>query len=133
MNVRVWRALVLAQFREQPARLLVTMLAIALGVALGTAVYLVNATALNEFGLATKRLVGEADLIVRGPRDGFAESWFAELARDPSVAAASPVLEIEAAIPGSIPAITAITAANTAVTAVEGAAQGTTTSTAAAA
>ena len=56
---------------RQPARLAVTVFAIALGVALGTAVYLVNATALNEFGLAAKRLVGEADIIVRGPREGF--------------------------------------------------------------
>jgi len=37
---------------------------------------------------------------VRGPRDGFSESLFVRLARDPDVAAASPVLEIEAAVPG---------------------------------
>jgi putative ABC transport system permease protein len=100
MNFRVWRVLLLAQVREQPARLLVTIVAIALGVALGTSVYLVNATALNEFGLATKRLVGEADLIVRGPREGFTEALYTQFARDPAVAAASPVLEIEAALPG---------------------------------
>ena len=52
------------------------MLAIALGVALGAAVYLVNGAALNEFGLATKRLVGEADVVVRGPREGFSEELF---------------------------------------------------------
>ena len=69
----VWRLLLLAQLRESPARLLVTVLAIALGVALGAAVYLVNNAALNEFGLATKRLVGEADVVVRGPREGFQE------------------------------------------------------------
>ena len=51
----------------------VTVLAIALGVALGAAVYLVNTSALNEFGLATKRLVGEADIVIRGPREGFDE------------------------------------------------------------
>jgi putative ABC transport system permease protein len=100
VNLRLWRMLLAAQAREQPVRLFIIVLAIALGVALGTAVYLVNATALDEFGLATKRLVGEADLIVRGPRDGFSESLFVRLARDPDVAAASPVLEIEAAVPG---------------------------------
>jgi len=92
--------LLLAQLREQPGRLLVTVLAIALGVALGESVYLVNATALNEFGLATKRLVGEADIIVRGPRDGFSEALYPALARDSAVAVASPILELEAALPG---------------------------------
>ncbi len=96
----IWRILLVSQLREQPARLSVTVLAIALGVALGAAVYLVNTAALNEFGLATKRLVGEADVMVRGPREGFAEGLFTELARDPAVGAASPVLELEAALPG---------------------------------
>jgi putative ABC transport system permease protein len=95
-----WRILFLAQLREQPGRLLITLIAIALGVALGCAVFLVNAAALNEFGLATKRLVGEADVIVRGPRDGFSEQIFADLARNPAVSAASPVLELEAAVSG---------------------------------
>ena len=45
MNVGTWRMLALAQVREQPARLLVTIFAIALGVALGTSVYLVNTAA----------------------------------------------------------------------------------------
>src|SRR5712664_3177364 len=96
----IWHVLLLAQLRESPARLLVTVLAIALGVALGASVYLVNATALNEFGLATKRLVGEADIVVRGPREGFSETLYTTLARDSAVAIASPVLEAEAALPG---------------------------------
>jgi len=100
MSLRLWSMLLLAQLREQPGRLLLTVLAIALGVALGESVYLVNATALNEFGLATKRLVGEADIIVRGPRAGFSEALYPALARDSAVAAASPVLELEAALPG---------------------------------
>jgi putative ABC transport system permease protein len=96
----LWSVLLLAQLREQPGRLLVTVLAIALGVALGESVYLVNATALNEFGLATKRLVGEADIIVRGSREGFPEALYPALARDPAIAVASPILELEAALPG---------------------------------
>jgi putative ABC transport system permease protein len=96
----IWRVLLLAQLRESPARLLVTVLAIALGVALGAAVYLVNSAALNEFGLATKRLVGEADVVVRGPREGFPEQLFTRLARDAAVSAASPVLELDVALPG---------------------------------
>jgi putative ABC transport system permease protein len=96
----IWRVLLLAQLRESPARLLVTVVAIALGVALGAAVYFVNSAALNEFGLATKRLVGEADVVVRGPREGFSEQLFTRLARDAAVSAASPVLELAVALPG---------------------------------
>ncbi len=96
----LWRLLLLAQLREQPMRFLVTVLALALGVALGSSVYLVNTSALNEFGLATKRLVGEADIVVRGPREGFAEQVFVDLARNPSVSALSPVLELEVALAG---------------------------------
>jgi putative ABC transport system permease protein len=96
----IWRVLLLAQLRESPGRLLVTVLAIALGVALGAAVYLVNSAALNEFGLATKRLVGEADIVVRGPREGFPEQLFTHLAGNATVSELSPVLELAAALPG---------------------------------
>jgi putative ABC transport system permease protein len=96
----VWRLLLLSQLRESPGRLSVTVLAIALGVALGAAVYLVNNAALNEFDLATKRLVGEADVVVRGPREGFQENLFTRLAGDAAVSTASPVLELEVALPG---------------------------------
>jgi putative ABC transport system permease protein len=95
-----WRVLLLSQWREQPVRLAVTVLAIALGVALGAAVHLINAVALGEFSVAAKRLVGEPDLVVRGPREGFTEDIFVTLARDPAVRLASPVLELEVALPG---------------------------------
>jgi putative ABC transport system permease protein len=96
----IWRILLLAQLREQPARLCITVIAIALGVALGAAVFLVNTSALNEFGLATKRLVGESDIVIRGPRDGFAEQLFVDLALDARISAASPVLELDVALAG---------------------------------
>ncbi len=100
MRFTAFKVLMIAQLREQPGRLLITVIAIALGVALSSAVYLVNEAALNEFGLATKRLVGEADVIVRGPREGFDEQIFVELARNPAVSVASPILELEVAIAG---------------------------------
>ena len=56
------------------------MLAIALGVALGYAVQLVNRAALNEFSAALQLLSGEADLVVRGPRSGFDEALYPRLA-----------------------------------------------------
>lgn len=97
MNAATLRAVSAARFREQPGRLLVTLFAIALGVALATAVFVINAGALNEFGLATRKLVGEADVIVRGPRQGFDEALFVTLAQEPGVDVASPVLELELA------------------------------------
>lgn len=96
----LWRILLLAQLREQPTRFLVTVFALALGVALGSSVFLVNTSALNEFGLATKRLVGEADIVIRGPHEGFAEQVFVDLAHNASVSALSPVLELEVALSG---------------------------------
>jgi putative ABC transport system permease protein len=96
----LWRILLLAQLREQPTRFLVTVLALALGVALGSAVFLVNTSALNEFGLATKRLVGEADIVIRGPREGFSEQVFVDLAHNASIGSLSPVLELEVALSG---------------------------------
>ncbi len=93
-----WRLLIRMQLREHPVRMLVTLLAIALGVALGAAVYLINADALAEFDRATRRVIGDADLIVRGPASGFDERLFVALARDPAVAEASPVLDLQVAL-----------------------------------
>jgi putative ABC transport system permease protein len=99
-SAKIWLILLTAQIREQPARFFATVVALALGVALGSSVYLVNSAALNEFGLATKRLVGEADIVIRGPREGFSEQVFVDLAHNPAVSAVSPVLELEMALAG---------------------------------
>ena len=80
--------------------MLLCVLAIALGVALGFAVHLINRAAVNELAAGVRSLSGEADLEVRGGRAGFPEALYAELARLPGVAVASPVLEAEAGIAG---------------------------------
>ena len=64
-------------------RLALTVLCIALGVALGGAVHTIHASALAEIGRAARALAGSADLPVRGPRNGFDERLFATLARRP--------------------------------------------------
>jgi putative ABC transport system permease protein len=87
-------------WRLYPGRTLLAVLGIALGVALGTAVHIVNSSALNEFSLAVRKLAGEADLTVRAPRDGFPDTLYPQIARLPEVSAASPALELEAALPG---------------------------------
>jgi putative ABC transport system permease protein len=96
----VRRTLLLAPLLQHKGRLALSVLAIALGVALGYAVQLVNRAALNEFSAALQVLSGEADLVVRGPRDGFDESLYPRIARLAEVAVASPVLEIDARLPG---------------------------------
>ena len=93
-------ALFLAPLAQHKGRLAVSVLAIALGVALGYAVQLINAVALNEFSQAVRSVAGEADLEIRGPRAGFDEMLYARIARLPQVAAASPVLDTEVNLPG---------------------------------
>src|SRR6266702_2063712 len=94
------RDLLLAPILQHRGRLALSLLAIALGVALGYAVQLVNQAAINEFAAAVQTLFGEADLAVRGPRAGFDESLYPRLASLPEVAVASPVLELDARLPG---------------------------------
>src|SRR6266568_338006 len=96
----VRRSLLLAPLSQHKGRLALSVLAIALGVALGYAIQLVNQAAIDEFAAAVQTLSGEADLVVRGPRAGFDESLYPRLAKLPEVAVASPVLEVEARLPG---------------------------------
>jgi putative ABC transport system permease protein len=97
---KIHRDLLLAPLLQQKGRLALSVLAIALGVALGYAVQLVNRAAVGEFDSAVHTLSGDADLIVRGPSAGFDEVLYPRLARIPEVAVASPILEIDAKLPG---------------------------------
>lgn len=99
MNTRL-RHLFLASLLRRRLATALSLVAIALGVALGLAVQLIHGAALDEFGRGVRLLAGEADLQVVGAREGFDESLYPLLAMRPEVAAASPVLEIEARLPG---------------------------------
>ncbi len=87
--------------RQGPARTLVAVVAIALGVALGFSVYLINRVAADEVELASRSLFGLADYAVRAPGQGFDEELYPRIASVPGVAVASPVVEALARIPGS--------------------------------
>ena len=91
-------AVLSAEIFYQKGRVFLSVSAIALGVALGFAVHLINRAATNELAAGVRTLAGEADLEVRGGRAGFPEALYARLARLPGVAVASPVLEVEAGI-----------------------------------
>lgn len=79
---------------------LFSLMAIVLGVALGMAVQAVHEAALSEFGRGLRSLAGQADLQVVGPRGGFDEGLYAQLAARPEVADASPVVEVEVKLAG---------------------------------
>ncbi len=79
---------------HHPWRSVVTLLAVASGVALAFAVHLINASAISEFSSAARELSGQPDLVIRGVQAGFDESVLAQVAKHPEVALVSPVLEL---------------------------------------
>ncbi len=81
--------------RQHPLRSAVQLLAIAIGVALGYAVHLINASALAEFSSAVRQVTGQADATIVGPREVFSDEVFGRVAADERVALASPMLELE--------------------------------------
>lgn len=99
MNRALFRLFVASLARRRLATAL-ALFAIALGVALGLAVQLIHAAALDEFGRGMRELAGEADLQVRAGRSGFDEALYLTMLMRPEVAEASPVLEVEARLPG---------------------------------
>jgi putative ABC transport system permease protein len=94
------RLLALFNSRRPRARLLLSVAGIALGVALGYAVHLVNRSAVEDVAAAVRAVAGEADIEVRGGRSGFAESLYPKIAKVPGVAFASPVLELDVGLVG---------------------------------
>src|SRR5450830_964529 len=95
------RWLLLGEWRAHPVRALVAILAIAIGVALGFAIHLINAAAFNEFSTAVKSLSGQADVQVAGREALFDEAIYPWLAQRDGVAVASPVLELQAGVVGA--------------------------------
>ena len=100
MRLFVWLAL--GEWRAQPFRNALSVAAIAIGVALGFAVHLVNAAALERFTSGLNRVRGSADLQIRaGSPAGFDEEIYAQLlahegpmaAVASSIDVASPVVE----------------------------------------
>ena len=94
------RWLLFGEWRAHPVRALLAIAAIAVGVAMGFAIHLINAAAFNEFSAAVKSLAGQADIQVAGREPLFDEAIYPQLAQRAGVAVASPVLEVDAAIPG---------------------------------
>ena len=94
------RWLLFGEWRAHPVRAVLAIVAIAVGVAMGFAIHLINAAAFNEFSAAIGSLAGQADVQVSGREASIDETIYPRLARHAGVALASPVLEIDAALPG---------------------------------
>ena len=58
------RWLLFGEWRAHPMRAVLAVVAIAVGVAMGFAIHLINAAAFNEFSAAIQSLAGQADLQV---------------------------------------------------------------------
>ena len=87
--------LIRAQFLSRRGATALSMLAIALGVALGYAIHLINDAALADFSRAMKAVQGEPDVVI-APRDGAGQVPLALidlLSRDEGVAVLAPVIE----------------------------------------
>ena len=93
--------MILGEWRSHPVRILTAIIAIAIGVALGFAVHLVNASALDRFAHGLATVNGGADLRIEaaGTR-GFDEGLYPRIARLPGIVAASPVITMHARIDG---------------------------------
>lgn len=87
------------EWRAHPARLALTAVAIAIGVALGFAVHLVNGSALSSFEGALRTVNGSADVQVNATSPlGFDEALYPKIITAPGVADASPVVVLRATI-----------------------------------
>ncbi len=92
--------LFLASLRANLGRTVLALAGIALGVALGLAVHVINQSAIGEMQQAARTLSGDADLSIRAGRvnaSGFDEKLLEMVAADERVQMASPVIEADAA------------------------------------
>jgi putative ABC transport system permease protein len=97
---RALRWLIAGEWRQQPGRIAIAVTAIAVGVALGFAVHLINGSALAAFGQAVRTVSGDADLRVKASSKlGMSETLYPRIIAAPGVADASPVIELKAQTP----------------------------------
>src|SRR5690349_19767385 len=92
--------LIAGELRAHPLRLVMACAAIALGVALGFAIHLINAAAFNEFSAAVKSLSGQSDLQIRSARPFMDDVLYPDMATHEGVIQASPVLEFNVQVQG---------------------------------
>ncbi|HOL65353.1 MAG TPA: ABC transporter permease, partial [Accumulibacter sp.] len=102
MNSLAWW-LIRAQLRSRRTATLLSLLAIALGVALAYAVHLINQAALADFTRALHSVQGEPDAVLaaRDSTGSVPLSTVNEIASDPAVQSIAPVIETRVRLAGS--------------------------------
>lgn len=94
---RALKWLIAGELRQHPGRIAIAVIAIAIGVALGFSVHLINGSALNAFSQAVNTVNGAADLKIEATsRLGFDEALYAQVMPVDGVADASPVVVLKA-------------------------------------
>ena len=89
--------LIAGEWRQHPGRIVLAVIAIAVGVALGFAVHLINGSALTAFGQAVSTVNGAADLQIKAASSlGFDEELYGRVIGVEGVADASPVVSLKA-------------------------------------
>jgi len=91
---RLLRSFSWQELRHHGLRHSTAVLAVLLGVALAFSVHLINESALSEFSAAVRAVNGQADLSLRAAHGGLDEALYAQVAAQPLVAVASPVIEV---------------------------------------
>ncbi len=87
--------LIAGEWRQHPGRIVLAVIAIAVGVALGFAVHLINGSALTAFGQAVSTVNGAADLQIKAASGlGFDETLYAQVIDVEGIADASPVVTL---------------------------------------
>jgi putative ABC transport system permease protein len=89
----LFRALVLGPLRSNALRALVTLIAVALGVSIGLAIDLANATAIASFSSSVDVVSNKVNLQVLGVGRGFDERAIVRVQHVPGVRYASPAIE----------------------------------------
>ena len=95
---QVFRWLWFGEWRAHRWQSVAAIIAIALGIALGFSIHLINSAAHNEFSAAAKNLSGQSDLQVLGTQAMFDEMLYPMLATREGVAVANPVLEFDVVV-----------------------------------
>ncbi len=96
--IRLFFGLLQGEWRARFVQIIVAVIAIAMGVALGFSIHLINTAALNEFSAANKSLSGQSDVQVYGKQGFFDETVYPKLAQYEGVKLANPVLEFTATV-----------------------------------
>src|SRR5579863_4842727 len=96
-----WRAflwLLGGELRAHPGRAALALAALAVGVALGYAVHIVNQSALNEFSRAMASVSGRGDFEITGLTEGIDETLYGKIAGLADVGDLLPVVEADATL-----------------------------------